>query len=112
PAPNLTPTNAFTQVNNFYMNQVSPGTSDNFTGRIDHSFSDKWRAFWRITKGNSFTNPPNVFGNPGTPQGRSSGYNPKHSFTWNNIYTLNSSTFFDFTYGMSRFNNQGDPPSI
>ncbi len=111
PQPNTTPTNQFTQLNNFFRSQISPDRNDNFTGRIDHNFSDHWRSFWRFTKGISYTNPPNVFGNPGTPLGRSSGSTPRHSFTWNNIYTLNSTTFFDLTYGMSRFSNSGNPPS-
>lgn len=111
PQPNTTPTNPYTQVNNFFRSQISPGSNDNFTGRIDHNFSENWRAFWRFTKGLSDSNPPNVFGNPGTPLGRSSGTTPRHSFTWNNVYTLNTTTFLDITYGMSRFSNTGTPPS-
>lgn len=111
PGPNTTPSNANTQVNNFFRAQISPGRSENFTGRIDHNFSSSWRAFWRLTKGISYTDPPNVYENPATPLGRSSGTNPRHSFTWNNVYTINASTFLDVTYGMSRFNNVGTPPS-
>ncbi len=111
PAPNTTPTNPYTQINNFFKSQISPGKAHNFTGRIDHNFTSSWRAFWRATKGISYSDPPNVFGNAGTPLGRSSGATPRHAFTWNNIYTLNPTTVFDLTYGMSRFSNTGTPPS-
>lgn len=111
PAPNQTPVNANTQVNNFFRGLVAPAREDNFTTRIDHNFTGAWRSFWRITKALQIEDPPNVFGTPGTPLGRGYRRVTRHNFAWNNVYTLNSTTFFDLTYGLARFSNNLNPPS-
>jgi hypothetical protein len=111
PEPNATPTNVNTQASNFYMNQNSPGRGDNFTLRMDETFSESLRSYWRFTKGLTIGNPPNVWGNPATPFGRGYQTVPAHGFAWNNVYTRNPTTIFELSFGVSRFANTLDPPS-
>lgn len=111
PEPNAAPWNVYTQLNNFFRPGVSKGVSDNFTLRLDHNFAATWRSCWRLTRAGSVSDPPNVFGNPGTPLGRGYQTAPKSSVSWNNVYTLGATTFFEVTYGLSRFSNTTTPPS-
>jgi len=111
PEPNATPLNAYTQVNNYYQSQMALESDDNFTARLDHTFSSALRSFWRVTKYRQTVDPPNVFGNPGTPLGRGEQKFPRDSFSWDNTYTMNPTTVFSLTYGLARFFETIYPPS-
>jgi hypothetical protein len=111
PQSNTTPQNVNTQTNNFYRSQTARNTNENFTMRVDHNITPAWRSFWRMTEGRTVTDPPNVYGNPGTPLGRSYQTKTSSSATWNNVYTLSPTTFVEMTYGLTRFHQVGDPPS-
>jgi len=111
PDPNTTPSNPYTQVNNFHKAQTAPLREYNLTTRADHYFGTKLRTFWRVTAYKIVSDPPNVFGNLGTPVGRGLQSVPKYSTTLNNTYTLNATSFFEIAYGLTRFSNVLTPPS-
>ena len=111
PEPNATALNPYTQVNNYYQSQMQLESDDNFTARVDHTFGNDFRSFWRVTKYAQTVDPPNVFGNPGSPLGRGEQKFPRDSFSWDNTYTMNSSTVFSLTYGLARFFETIVPPS-
>ena len=104
PEPNVAPTNVYTQVNNWTEASKDDADSTDFGVRLDHNFNDAWRTFVRYTQGSQTTTPHNFFDSPATPQGRGTQTFERHAFAWNNTYTLNPTTIFEFRYGLSRFN--------
>jgi hypothetical protein len=103
PEPNTSPSNPYTQVNNWAEAAKDAADSTDFGIRLDHNISDKWRTFGRYTRGSQTTTPNNFFDSPATPLGRGTQTFTRHAFVWNNTYVLNSNTVFEFRYGLSRF---------
>jgi len=103
PEPNVAPSNPYTQVNNWTEASKDSADSTDFAFRLDHSFSEAWRMFGRYAQGWQTTTPHNFFNSPATPQGRGTQTFGRHAFVWNNTYTLNPTTIFEFRYGLSRF---------
>ena len=69
PLPNATPSNAFTQTNNYSLSGVQPSDGDRIDSRVDHVFSDRWRSFVRYSYSNESSLPFNSFGNPASSSG-------------------------------------------
>ena len=69
PLPNVTPSNAFTQTNNYSLSGVQPSDGDRIDSRVDHVFSDRWRRFVRYSYSNESSLPFNSFGNPASSSG-------------------------------------------
>ncbi len=49
PLPNTTPTNQFTQTNNFSASGVGENQGNRIDSRVDHTFNDRWRTFVRYS---------------------------------------------------------------
>jgi Carboxypeptidase regulatory-like domain/TonB dependent receptor len=105
PAPNTTPTNAFTQVNNFLIQGSQANDDDRFDVRLDHVFSPAWRMFGRLSLARSEGVPVNFFGNEGTPSGDGPSETRNRSTSLDTTYTVNPSTIVNLRYGFGRFFN-------
>lgn len=103
--PNSTPTNAFTQANNFNAASKAPSSSHQFDARIDHNFSSKFTMFGRGSYNVSKSSPVNFFGNLGTPSGDGPSRTDNFNVALNGNYTLNPTTIINVNYGLGRFNN-------
>jgi len=101
-APNTTPSNQFTQVNNFTGAGKAASLDDRFDVRLDHSISDAWRTFGRFSFARSNNTPVNFFGNPGTPSGDGPGNGRNYSISWDHTYTFNPTTILNVRYGFGR----------
>ncbi|MBM3755053.1 MAG: hypothetical protein FJW38_13855 [Acidobacteria bacterium] len=86
PTPNQV-TNAITNTNNWFKQDINVGGAKQFDIKADHNFSDKNRAYGRYSRNLNFGNPPNLFG-AGNP-----------AFTFNNgpTNTDTQSVVVDFT---------------
>lgn len=105
PLPNTTPVNAFTQVNNFFVQGKAVSDDDRIDARVDHQISDDWRVFGRVSYSRSLGTPVNFFGNAGTPGGDGPSRTDSYNVALNSLYTINSTTVFNLSYGFGRFNN-------
>jgi hypothetical protein len=109
PSPNNTPTNVFTQQNNFASSGGSKSDSYRLDTRWDENWTEKWRMFARVSVAWNQSLPFNGFGTLGT----SSGDGPNSSTTRNvsldHTYTINSSTIANVRYGFSRTSFQRVP---
>lgn len=112
PEPNASPTNTYTQVNNWAGSGTDIVNSTDFSFRLDHELTSHWRTLVRYTQGVQQAKLYNFWNSPATPQGRGTENLTRHAFLWNNNYTLNSATFLEFRYGLARFSEILDPLSI
>ncbi len=101
-APNTTPSNQFTQVNNFTGDGKAASLDDRFDIRLDHNISQAWRTFGRFSFARSDNTPVNFFDNPGTPSGDGPGNGRNYSISWDNTYTFNPTTILNVRYGFGR----------
>ncbi len=102
-SPNTTPTNPFTQVNNFTASGKAASGDDRLDTRVDHNVTNAWRMFGRFSFARSRSNPVNFFGNPGTPSGDGPGHGRNYSISWDHTVTINPTTILDVRYGFGRF---------
>jgi hypothetical protein len=107
PQPNATPTNPYTQTNNFYAAGGASSRVDQFDIRLDHNFSDKFKVWGRGSYKMNESTPFNGFANIATSIGSSTSHNDSYAETATAVYTLNPSTIFQSTYGFTRFSFQG-----
>lgn len=103
PLPNVTPTNQFTQTSNYSQSGVQESTGDRVDSRLDHVFSDRWRAFVRYSFSNEAGLPFNSFGNPASSSGGDGPtYTKTHSLSIDHNYTLGPSWVLNVRYGLNR----------
>ena len=69
PLPNTTPTNQFTQTNNFSASGFSENEGDRIDSRVDHTFNDRWRTFVRYSFSDEANLPFNSFNNAASSAG-------------------------------------------
>ncbi len=119
PKPNATPTNAFTQQNNFFASGKTANNNDKFDSRIDHNFGSKMRVFARGSYEHSQNSPFNGFGTIGTSIGDGPNVSDLYNVTLNGVYTLSPTTILNFNYGFARdvgirypFSEGTDPASL
>ncbi|MCU1328546.1 MAG: hypothetical protein JWN34_3916 [Bryobacterales bacterium] len=96
-------TNAALQTNNFRTTGSSTSPNNRFDARVDHNFSEKLRAFVRVSNDWGYNSNFNVYGNPGTNgggDGPTTYYN--RNATFNAVYSLNPTTIINFNYGFAR----------
>lgn len=108
PAPNATPTNAFTQANNYFASGKSVNDADRSDVRIDHNLSSRWRMFGRYSQGRNDGAPFNPFLNAAGPVGGPTNID-RYSVSIDQTITLNPSTLLDIRYGFNRVINDGSP---
>jgi hypothetical protein len=103
PLPNATPTNAFTQTNNYSLSGVQESHGDRVDSRVDHVFSTRWRTFVRYSYSNEAGLPFNSFGNPASSSGGDGPtYTKTHSLSIDHNYTLGPSWVLNVRYGLNR----------
>lgn len=108
PSPNATPSNAFTQVNNYFLSGKSANTADRFDARLDHNLSARWRMFGRFSYGRNDGTPFNPFQNPAAPVGGPTNID-RYSTSIDQTITLNPTTMLNIRYGFNRVVNDGSP---
>jgi hypothetical protein len=103
PLPNVTPSNAFTQTNNYSLSGVQPSEGDRIDSRVDHVFSDRWRSFVRYSYSNESSLPFNSFGNPASSSGGDGPtYTKVHSLSIDHNYSFGPTWVLNVRYGLNR----------
>jgi TonB dependent receptor len=102
PAPNTTPTNANTQVNNYTAAGTAIADSQRLDVRIDHMIKDNWRMSSRFSTSSSENVPFNGFQNLATSIGDGPSKGRVYSFTLDNTYTFNPTLLLNARYGFGR----------
>ena len=103
PLPNVTPSNAFTQTNNYSLSGVQPSDGDRIDSRVDHVFSDRWRSFVRYSYSNESSLPFNSFGNPASSSGGDGPtYTKTHSLSIDHNYSFGPTWVLNVRYGLNR----------
>lgn len=102
PLPNTTPTNPFTQTNNFTAAGTNISDNDQLTVRIDHNIRSNWRMFARVSTLRSNGAPFNAFGNVGTSSGDGPNVGGARSVTIDQVYTFSPSLLLNARYGFGR----------
>ena len=92
PQPNTTPTNAFTQANNYIASGAPPNDGDRIDSRVDHVINDKWRMFVRYSWSDEASQPFNSFQNPASSSGGDGPtFTTTHSLSIDNNYVVSPS---------------------
>ena len=102
PAPNVSPTNAFTHANNFTSVQGARSDSYRTDIKIDHNFTSRWRMFARVAAGWSKNTPANFFNNLGTPSGDGPGTGGNRAVAIDHTLTLSPTLVANLRYGFGR----------
>ena len=103
PLPNVTPSNPFTQTNNYSLSGVQPSDGDRIDSRVDHVFSDRWRSFVRYSYSNESSLPFNSFGNPASSSGGDGPtYTKVHSLSIDHNYSFGPTWVLNVRYGLNR----------
>ena len=103
PQPNTTPTNQFTQTNNFSASGVSVSNGDRIDSRVDHVFNDRWRTFVRYSFSDEEGLPFNSFGNAASSAGGDGPtFTRTHSLSVDQNYTLGPTWVLNLRYGLNR----------
>lgn len=104
PAPNTAgdPNTAF----NNYVNNAGRSIDQNqFSGRVDHAFSDAHRMFARLAHNRTLLTQPDSYGNVATPDPGAVGTTPFHqtTFALDNSITASPKSIFNIKYGLARW---------
>jgi hypothetical protein len=99
PNANATPTNAFTNASNFFIQGKSSNQDNKFDSRLDHYFNPSLRMFVRGSYDTNPTRPFNGFGNIGTSIGNAPVTSDFPNITANLVYTLNPTTIVNVNLG-------------
>ncbi len=103
PEPNTTPSNSFTNANNYVNNGIDNNNQYQYNARVDHNVSDNWRIFGRYFHGWGNDTPPLLYGNAASP---SSAGGPQTNQSWagtiDNTITLSPTVIANIRYGFTR----------
>jgi hypothetical protein len=103
PLPNISPSNQFTQTNNYSLSGVANSEADRVDSRVDHVINDRWRAFVRYSFSDEAGLPFNSFGNAASSAGGDGPtYTKTHSLSIDNNYTLGPTWVLNVRYGLNR----------
>jgi hypothetical protein len=103
PLPNTTPTNAFTQANNYTLSGVAPADADRVDSRVDHVFNTRWRMFVRYSLSDESNLPFNSFQNAASSSGGDGPtYTRTQSLSIDHAYTVSPTFILDVRYGLNR----------
>ncbi len=102
PQPNTTPTNPYTNANNFINNGIDVNNSYQYDARVDHNITNNWRIFGRYSHAWSTDTPPLPYGNLASPG--TSG--PDTGNAWagdiDNTITVSPTVILNLRYGYTR----------
>jgi Carboxypeptidase regulatory-like domain/TonB dependent receptor len=103
PLPNTTPTNQFTQANNYTAAGVAPADNDRIDARVDHNFNNKWRMFTRFSWSDETNLPFNSFGNDANSSGGDGPtFTKTYSLSMDHTYTFSPTMILDLRLGLNR----------
>ena len=103
PQPNTTPTNVNTQTSNYTAAGTNVSNNNQIDSRVDHEFTEKWRAFARFSSlFNAPSRPFNAYGNLATPTNAGPTDSSARSLSIDNLYTINPTFLLDVRYGLNR----------
>jgi hypothetical protein len=103
PLPNTTPTNQFTQANNYTAAGVAPADNDRIDARVDHNFTSKWRMFTRFSWSDESNLPFNSFVNDASSVGGDGPtFTKTYSLSMDHTYTFNPTMILDLRLGLNR----------
>ena len=117
PMPNATPTNAYTNANNFYSQGIDNSLSKQSDIKLDHSLTDKWRLTGRYSFNRSKGNPANLFAvaDPALAAANEPNTGPSYvktqSASTNATWIQNASTIWVFNYGFV-YSDYGRQPFV
>lgn len=109
--PNTTPTNPFSQTNNYNRNRKMDRPDDRLDLRLDHNISDRFRVFGRVSFMQLAIDPTNIFGNPGTPFDDGVRSDRSYNSALNSIYTFNPTTILNLNFGFGHYLDERSPYS-
>jgi Carboxypeptidase regulatory-like domain/TonB dependent receptor len=102
PAANTTPSNAFTQANNYITQDPNRLQQYQINNRVDHTFSPANTISFRYSRNRSDNSPANLFGNDAAPN-----FGPLTFIAQNamlqDVHTFNPTTLLTLRAGLSRF---------
>ncbi len=105
--PNTRSTNAFAEVNNFFVAGTGADDNENITIRLDHNPAAAWRTYLRLNWADRYQNQPDYLGNKVT---NGSDFNtPRYGAVWDNVFTLSPSAILGARYSLSRFHRTRNP---
>ncbi len=95
----------FTNANNFVSNAVRKVDGDQFSARLDHNFSERYKTFGRFSRNESGLMQPDYFGSVATPDPGAVGttFFRQHTFSNDHTVSLNTSTILNLRYGFARW---------
>jgi hypothetical protein len=103
PLPNATPSNAFTQANNYSLSGVAPNDADRVDSRVDHVFNSRWRMFVRYSRSDETNLPFNSFQNEASSSGGDGPtYTTTNSLSMDHSFIINPTFVLDLRYGLNR----------
>lgn len=112
PAPNRTPTNAVTNVNNYGEQTRRLQNNDQYIGRFDHNIGDRHRLTYRLAYNYNAIRPDTQFGNYLTAGENNDVFDRNYSqqvASW--TYTISPTTFSELRAGYVRTLIVRDPPT-
>lgn len=107
PLPNTTPSNPFTQANNYTFSGAAPSDGDRIDSRVDHLFNGQWRMFVRYSYSDESSLPVNTFqnvanSNGGGQNGDGPTFTRTQSLSIDHAYTINPTLVLNLRYGLNR----------
>jgi hypothetical protein len=103
PLPDTTPTNQFTQANNYSISGAVPSESDRIDSRVDHVLNSQWRMFVRYSWSKDFNEPFNSFQNVASSSGGDGPTSTNtHSLSIDHNYVVNPTFLLNVRYGLNR----------
>ncbi|MBI4875770.1 MAG: TonB-dependent receptor [Acidobacteria bacterium] len=95
----------FTNFNNFVSNAGRNIDQNQFSGRMDHNFSDSYRTFLRFAHNRTVLAQPDYFDNVASPSTGSVGKTPfrQTSVAWDHTANLSPSSILSLKYGFARW---------
>jgi hypothetical protein len=102
PNPNTTPTNPYTNANNFVSAGTGPSNGYRVDTRVDHNWTPKVRTFARVSTGWSNSISFNGFGNIATSSGSGPGSGRQTQLSLDNTITLSPTLIANLRYGFGR----------
>ncbi|MCI0389175.1 MAG: TonB-dependent receptor [Acidobacteria bacterium] len=102
PLPNTTPTNAFTQANNFITQEPNRLKQYQVNNRGDHTFSQANTISFRYSKNRSDNAPANLFGNDAAPNFGALTF-VAHNAMLQDVHTFSPTLLLTLRGGLSRF---------
>src|SRR5262245_8214841 len=95
----------FTNINNFASNAKRRVDGDQYSARVDHNFSERYRAFVRFSRNKSALTQPDYFNNVASPNPGAVGTTPflQHTIANDHTITLTPTVILNLRYGYARW---------